>query len=224
MSALCQKRTHALQQYPPNLIASGAVTQKPRRTNFSLQWRLRKGSPQKETPSLVRTQVGVGEFVASLRLLSWAARIQGDFLMQLSSAIRAALIALAVTGAGLTTVYADFGGIQFNVIKAGFVVGGSGGSGTLVFHGRRYPISIGGVSYGFTFGASATDFVGTVSNIRTPFDVNGVYGAAGAGVAVGPGAGGIVLANQNGAVLTISGRQMGLIVAADLNGLVITLR
>jgi hypothetical protein len=125
---------------------------------------------------------------------------------------------------GLATAYADSGGIRFNVIKAGFVVGGSGGSGTLVFHGRSYPLSIGGVSYGFTFGASATDFVGEVSNIRSPFDVNGVYGAAGAGVAVGPGAGGIVLANQNGAVLTLSGRQTGLIVAADLNGLVITLR
>ena len=87
--------------------------------------------------------------------------------MKLSSAICAALIALTVTGAGLTTVYADFGSIRFNVIKAGFVVGGSGGSGTLVFHGRPYPISIGGVSYGFTFGASATDFVGEVSNIRT---------------------------------------------------------
>ena len=150
--------------------------------------------------------------------------IQGDFLMQLSSAIRAALIALTVAGAGLATAYADSGSIRFNVIKAGFVVGGSGGSGTLVFHGRRYPLSIGGVSYGFTFGASSTDFFGEVSNIRSPFDVNGVYGAAGAGVAVGPGAGGIVLANQNGAVLTLSGRQMGLIVAADLNGLVITLR
>jgi hypothetical protein len=150
--------------------------------------------------------------------------IQGDFLMQLSSAIRAALIALTVAGAGLATAYADSGGIRFNVIKAGFVVGGSGGSGTLVFHGRRYPLSIGGVSYGFTFGASATDFFGEVSNIRSPFDVNGVYGAAGAGVAVGPGAGAIVLTNQNGAVLTLSGRQTGLIVAADLNGLVITLR
>jgi hypothetical protein len=50
-----QKRTHALQQYLPNLIASGPVTQKPRRTNFSLQWRLRQGPPQKETPSLVRS-------------------------------------------------------------------------------------------------------------------------------------------------------------------------
>jgi hypothetical protein len=84
--------------------------------------------------------------------------------------------------------------------------------------------SIGGVSYGFTFGGSATDFVGTVSNIRRPSDVNGVYGAAGAGIAVGPGAGAIVLTNQNGAVLRLAGRQAGLIVAADLNGLVISLR
>jgi hypothetical protein len=165
-------------------------------------------------------------FVASLSLGANVANViqQGDFLMKLSSAIRAALIALTVTGAGLTTVYADSGSIRFNVIKAGFVVGGSGGTGTLVFHGRPYPISIGGVSYGFTFGASSTDFIGEISNIRTPFDVNGVYGAAGAGIAVGPGAGGIVLVNQNGAVLTLSGRQVGLIVAADLNGLVITLR
>jgi hypothetical protein len=80
------------------------------------------------------------------------------------------------------------------------------------------------VSYGFTFGASAIDFVGTVSNIRTASDVNGVYGAAGAGAAIGAGAGAIVLTNQNGAVLTLSGRQAGLIVAADLNGLVISLR
>ena len=57
-----------------------------------------------------------------------------------------------------------------------------------------------------------------------PSDVNGVYVAAGAGAAVGPGGGVIVLTNQNGAVLTVSGRQVGLIVAADLNGLVITLR
>ena len=80
------------------------------------------------------------------------------------------------------------------------------------------------MSYGFTFGASVTDFVGTVSNIRTPSDVNGVYVAAGAGAAVGVGGGAIVLTNQNGAVLTLSGFQAGLIVAADLNGLIISLR
>src|SRR5689334_22521623 len=140
--------------------------------------------------------------------------------MHLSSVIRAALIALLVTGAGLMAAYADSGSIRFNVIKVGFVIGGSGGSGTLVFQGRSYPLAIGGVSYGFTFGASATDFVGTVSNIRQPSDVNGVYGAAGAGVAGGRGAGGIVLTNQNGDVLTLAGRPAGVIVPAGLNGLV----
>ena len=146
--------------------------------------------------------------------------------MRLSPAIRAALIALTVTGAVLPpAAYADGGGIRFNVIKAGIVIGGSGGGGTLEFHGRYYRLAIGGLSYGFTFGASVTDFVGTVSNIRTPYDVNGIYGAAGAGVAVGPAGGGaIVLTNQNGAVLTLAGRQAGLLVAADLNGLVITLQ
>ena len=144
--------------------------------------------------------------------------------MRFSSVIGAVLIALIVIGGFGTAANADGGRIRFNVVKAGFVIGGSGGSGTLLFHGRYYPLAIGGVSYGFTFGASATDFFGTVSNIRRPSDVNGVYGAAGAGAAAGPGGGAIVLTNQNGAVLALSGRQVGLIVAADLNGLVITLR
>jgi hypothetical protein len=145
--------------------------------------------------------------------------------MQPLIAIRAALVAFALIVVGLATAaYADVGSIRFNVVKAGFVIGGSAGSGAMNFHGRIYPLIIGGVSYGFTFGASATDFVGTVSNIRTPGDVNGIYIAGGAGAAVGPGGGVIVLANQNGALLTLSGTQAGLIVAADLNGLVITLR
>lgn len=146
--------------------------------------------------------------------------------MRMSHLLRASLVALAaLAGASLlSSAYADNGSIRFNVVKAGFVVGGSGGSGTLNFHGRNYPLSIGGVSWGFTFGASKTDFVGRVSNIRRPSDVSGVYAAAGAGAAVGAGAGAIVLTNEKGAVLTLSGRQAGLIVAADLNGLVISVR
>ncbi|MGB8563754.1 MAG: hypothetical protein WCD83_10095, partial [Pseudolabrys sp.] len=83
--------------------------------------------------------------------------------MRLSYAIRGALTALTVAALA-TAAYADSGSIRFNVVKAGFVIGGSAGGGTLLFHGRRYPLSIGGISYGFTFGAAATDFVGTVSN------------------------------------------------------------
>jgi hypothetical protein len=119
---------------------------------------------------------------------------------------------------------ADSGGISFDVVKAGFVVGGSGGSGTLFFHGRRYPLDIGGISYGFTFGASRTRFRGTVSHIRRASDVSGVYAAGNVGAAVGRGAQFVVLTNQNGAVLSLSGRSVGAIVSADLNGLVLTVK
>lgn len=145
--------------------------------------------------------------------------------MRILPRVRAALIALtAAAGLAVPSALADGGSIRFQVVKAGFVIGGSGGSGVLVFHGRSYPISIGGLSYGFTFGASAIDFRGTVTNIRRPSDVAGVYAAGGVGAAVGGGASAIVLTNQNGAVLSLTGRQAGLIVSADLNGLAITVR
>lgn len=146
--------------------------------------------------------------------------------MRFPTKLRAAVIALASLAAiGISTAAnAATGSIRFSVLKAGIVVGGSGGNGTLTFQGRNYPISIGGLSYGFTFGASQTDFRGRVSNIRRPQDVAGVYAAAAAGAAVGRGAQAIVLTNQNGAVLTLTGRQAGLIVSADLNGMAVSLR
>jgi hypothetical protein len=110
------------------------------------------------------------------------------------------------------------------VLKAGWFIGGSGGSGTLFFHGRAYPLSIGGVDFGLVFGASQTYLSGRVSNISRPSDVAGVYGAGGAGAAIGRGVRAIVLTNEKGAVLELSGRQTGLMVNADLSGLPISLR
>jgi hypothetical protein len=146
--------------------------------------------------------------------------------MRTLSTLRAGLIALlALAGAAsVSAAYADSGGISFSVIKAGIVIGGSAGSGTLTFHGRRYPLGIGGISYGFTFGASETRFHGTVSNIRSPSDVAGVYAAGNVGAAIGRGGQAIVLTNQKGAVLSLSGSSVGAIVSADLNGLVITVK
>jgi hypothetical protein len=146
--------------------------------------------------------------------------------MRTLSAFRASLIALlALAGAALVSAaWADSGRISFSVIKAGLVIGGSAGSGTLTFHGRQYPLGIGGISYGFTFGASETRFSGTVTNINSPADVAGVYAAGNVGAAVGRGAQAIVLTNPKGAVLTLTGSSVGAIVSADLNGLAITLR
>lgn len=144
--------------------------------------------------------------------------------MRISSGFRTAAVALTALIATSAAALADSGSIHLRIVKAGFVVGGSGGSGTLTFHGRKYPLSIGGLSYGFTFGASETNFYGRVTNIRRASDVAGVYGQAGAGAALVAGAQGVVLTNQKGAVLTLTGSSVGAIVSADLNGLAVSVR
>jgi hypothetical protein len=146
--------------------------------------------------------------------------------MRFSSGVRTGLIALmAIVGASISSAsYADSGTIRISVIKGGWIIGASGGGGTLTFHGRQYPLSIGGVDWGLVFGASQTYLSGTVRNIRGPSDVAGVYAAGGAGAAVGSGVRAIVLTNEKGAILELSGRQTGLMVNADLSGLAISLR
>jgi hypothetical protein len=143
--------------------------------------------------------------------------------MKISSAIRAALVAL-IAFAGATSAHADEGFVSLTIYKAGWIIGGSGGGGVLTFQGRRYPLSAGGLDYGLVFGGSKTVLRGHVSNIYRPSDVAGVYGAAGAGLAVGGGARAIVLTNQKGAVLELSGQQVGLMANVDLSGLAITLK
>ena len=143
--------------------------------------------------------------------------------MKISSAVRTALIALVALAGSFSASYADSGTVTLTIYKAGWIIGGSGGSGTLYFNGRQYRLSTGGLDYGLVFGGSKTVLRGRVSNITRPSDVAGVYGAAGAGLAVGAGARAIVLTNQKGAVLQLSGTQVGLMANVDLSGLAITL-
>ncbi|AZO32936.1 hypothetical protein [Mesorhizobium sp. M1B.F.Ca.ET.045.04.1.1] len=146
--------------------------------------------------------------------------------MKISSRFRSAAVAV-IAAAGVSfasAAHADSGSIRFSVYKAAFFIGGSGGEGTLTFHGRRYPISIGGISGGLAFGASKTYFQGKVRNIRRARDVTGVYGAAGGGGALGRGAQVIVMTNDKGARLELTGRQVGLQVNADLSGMSIGLK
>jgi hypothetical protein len=139
--------------------------------------------------------------------------------------LRSALAALTtlLVLALAPTARADVGTVRINFVKAGFVIGGAVGSGTLTFRGRNYPLSIGGLSYGLTFGGSQTYLRGRVSNIFRPQDIEGVYGAAGAGGTVIRGPQAIVLANQKGAVLELSGVQTGLMLNLDLSGMALSL-
>lgn len=139
-------------------------------------------------------------------------------------AIRFVLASVVALIGTTTASHADSGSITLTIYKAGWIIGGSGGSGTLHFQGRTYGLSTGGIDYGLVFGGSKTVLHGRVTNIYKPSDIAGVYGAAGAGLAVGKGARAIVLTNQKGAVLELAGKQTGLIANVDLSGLAITLK
>lgn len=118
--------------------------------------------------------------------------------------------------------YAETGSVRIKVAKVGFIVGVGGGSGTLTFKGKRYRLSVGGVSAG-TIGVAGADLVGTASNLHTAADIAGAYSAVSAGVAVAGGAKAVTLQNSNGVVLHLKGNQVGFEASLSLSGLTISL-
>ena len=98
-----------------------------------------------------------------------------------------------------------------------------GGSGTLTFNGRKYPLSIGGVSLGATIGIASADFVGRVRHLRRASDIAGTYSAVGAGLAAAGGGSVARLVNSRGVELEVSGKQVGFMFSIDLSGLRIRL-
>jgi len=137
---------------------------------------------------------------------------------------RLAFVALAALLVGSASASADTCSIRIHFVKAGWVIGGTAGSGTLTCGGRSYPLSIGGLSYGFTFGASSVNLRGTARHVRRPSDIEGVYGAGSAGAAIVRGPQAAVLTNQKGVVLEVAGGQTGVIVNFDLSGMAVSLK
>jgi hypothetical protein len=113
--------------------------------------------------------------------------------------------------------------IEFELYKAGFIVGVSGGRGTLHFRGRAHPISIGGVSVGATAGVSRAELIGQVRNLHRLEDIEGTYSATQAGLTLGGGEKITHLENARKVRLEVRGKQIGIEVAVDLNGMQISL-
>ena len=132
--------------------------------------------------------------------------------------------AAMATGAIVTEAEAATGQISMHIASAGFIIGVSAGSGALTFGGRRYPFNVGGISAGATIGASGTDLVGTASHLRDPRDIEGVYSAVGAGLAIAGGRSAAQLSNARGVILRLRGRQVGFMFSLDLSGMQISLR
>jgi hypothetical protein len=115
------------------------------------------------------------------------------------------------------------GTVSIDVFKAGFIVGAGGGRGTLVFRGRTYPLSIGGIGIG-TIGIASVRLRGTASNLRTATDIVGTYGAAGAGATFVGGGQVATLQNDRGVVLQLRGPQVGFQANLGVGGMTISMR
>jgi len=127
------------------------------------------------------------------------------------------------TGAFVAPAEAATGSISLHIASAGFIFGVTGGSGTLTFRGAQYPLRSGGIRAGALVGVSATDLVGTASNLHAPGDIAGIYSAIGAGMSVAGGRSAAQLSNANGVVLRLRGRQVGFSFSIDLSGMSISL-
>jgi hypothetical protein len=147
-------------------------------------------------------------------------------MFDIRRAVRSSALILStlILGATASPSVAETGTVRLQVSNAGFIVGVGGGSGVLTFHGRRYPLSVGGLSVGFAAGASRTDLIGRALNMRQASDIAGTYTAIGAGVAAGGGASVARLQNARGVVLELRGRKVGLQAGASLSGVQISLR
>jgi len=136
-----------------------------------------------------------------------------------------AVVAASVTmlvGAS-TQSHAQSGVVRLHIVKAGFILGVGGGNGTLTYQGKTYRLKIGGIGIG-SLGVAAVDLVGTASNLRSPADIAGTYGAAGAGAAIVGGAQVATLQNERGVVLKVHGVQAGLQISLGLGGVTIALQ
>ncbi|MFD0640215.1 MULTISPECIES: hypothetical protein [unclassified Bradyrhizobium] len=116
------------------------------------------------------------------------------------------------------------GHVRVKIVKAGLLVGGGIGNGTLVYRGKTYPFRVTGLSFGITAGATIGRLDGWASDIREVGDFAGTYSSVGGGLALVGGVNGVHLRNEKGVTIVLQGPKAGLELAANLGTIVISLR
>ncbi|WP_234682920.1 lipid-binding SYLF domain-containing protein [Bradyrhizobium monzae] len=116
------------------------------------------------------------------------------------------------------------GHVRVKIVKAGLLVGGGIGSGTLVYRGKTYPFRITGLSFGITAGVTVGRLDGWASGIREVGDFAGTYSSVGGGFALAGGVNGVHLRNEKGITIVLQGPKAGLELAANLSTIVISLK
>jgi hypothetical protein len=120
----------------------------------------------------------------------------------------AAVLLLAVTPGVAQTPYYPMGTVSIDMTTVGAGVGFSSGSGVLRFQGKSYLFKIDGLSVG-NVGIASISAVGNVYNLNNVSQFAGNYAAAGAGLTLAGGVGGLTMQNQSGVIINLYAVQQG---------------
>ena len=101
-------------------------------------------------------------------------------------------------------------------------IGFSWGSGFLIFQGKRYPLSVSGLSLA-SVGVTDYTAAGQVTGLRTAQDINGVYTSVAAGATLGGGGNIAAMKNQNRVVIQMTSTTAGLSLTFAAEGVKISL-
>jgi hypothetical protein len=99
--------------------------------------------------------------------------------------------------------------LQLNQGSVAAGIGFSWGGGTLTYRGKRYPVSVDGLTVG-SVGISRATAAGSVYNLKKLEDFNGTYTAVGAGATVAGGGSVATMRNQNGVRVTLRSTSRGI--------------
>jgi hypothetical protein len=137
------------------------------------------------------------------------------------------MLAAAVAGgvASMPTMaQAPSGTVDISQVQIAFMVSGNLGSGHLMFQGRRYAFSIGGLGVG-GFGINRLEAAGAVYGLSRIEQFPGLYVAARTGIAIGDqGRGQLWLENSNGVKMNLRARREGLALSVGGDGIVVQMK
>lgn len=135
---------------------------------------------------------------------------------------------LAGIGASLTPAlaaekYVESGTVTIEQVQVAFIGSGNLGGGTLLFGGKKYDFTVGGLGFG-GYGVSKMEATGTVYNLRNAADFSGAYVQARYGLAVGElSTGSLWLENARGVALNLKAKRTGLALSLGADAIYINL-
>ena len=133
------------------------------------------------------------------------------------------LVSLVVGMSTISAQEATTGKVTLQSKSVAVGVGVSWGDGVLEYRGKKYPFTIDGLSV-VDLGVAKVSARGDVKNLTKVEDFSGNYTAAGAGGALGGGAGAAIMKNQNGVEMSLVATTQGVKLALAGAGVSVKLK